>query len=104
MNTKNIVIVALVITTLVFGVLYFNARGQLANVGTAGVGPTHYQTENFLQGLFGGTTGQFTVASTTYGMVLQGSGLQVKGYDSAICYTLQVGNGSVVSAATSTCQ
>jgi len=112
MNTKNIVICVLVGVTLVFGVLYFNASSQLADLGRAGIGPTHYQTENFLQGLYGGTVGQFkvsnagkiTVASTTYGIVLQGSGLQMKGSDSTSCYTLQVSNGSVVSAATSTCQ
>ena len=112
MNTKNISIGVLVVLALVFGVLYYQAQSQLADLGRAGIGPTHYQTENFLQGLYGGTVGQFkvsnagkiTVASTTYGIVLQGSGLQVKGSDSTSCYTLQVSNGSVVSAATSTCQ
>jgi len=112
MNTKNILIGVLVVLALVFGVLYYQAQSQLADLGRAGIGPTHYQTENFLQGLYGGTVGQFkvsnagkiTVASTTYGIVLQGSGLQVKGSDSTSCYTLQVSNGSVVSAATSTCQ
>ena len=31
------------------------------SLGAAGVGPTHYQTENFLQGLYAGTVGQFYV-------------------------------------------
>jgi len=112
MNYNKIIIGILAVLVVLFGILYFNAQSQLADLGRAGIGPTHYQTENFLQGLYGGTVGQFkvsnagkiTVASTTYGIVLQGSGLQVKGSDSTSCYTLQVSNGSVVSAATSTCQ
>ena len=58
MNTKNLVIGVLVVLALVFGVLYYQAQSQL---GGAGSGPNHFQTENFLQGLFGGTAGQFGV-------------------------------------------
>jgi len=101
---------------LVFGILYYQAQSQLADLGKAGAGQTHYQAENFIQGLFGGSTGQFkvsnagkiTVASTTYGVVLQGSGLQVKASNSTDCYTIYATHGKTsapaVAIATSTCQ
>ena len=59
MNTKNIVIGVLVVLVLVFGILYYQAQ---SNLGRAGIGPTQYQTWNFLSGLFAGSTGQFKVS------------------------------------------
>lgn len=59
--TKNIIIAGLSVLTLVFAVLYFSAMGLF---GAAGIGPTHYQAENFLQGLYAGTSGQFSVSNT----------------------------------------
>lgn len=54
MKTK-ILIGVLACIALIFATLYFSGSGVL---GAAGRGPTHYQTENFLQGAYFGTTGQ----------------------------------------------
>ena len=37
--------------------------GYQSGPGAAGTGETHYQTENFLQGLFAGTGGQFSISN-----------------------------------------
>lgn len=52
MNTKNIVIGVLVVLVLVFGILYYQAQLELANIGGAGIGPTQHMKWNFIQGLF----------------------------------------------------
>lgn len=67
MNKQNLVgalaVVALLVS--VFGLYRIGTVTQALNaIGAAGVGPTHYQTENFLQGLYAGTAGQFYVDST----------------------------------------
>lgn len=59
MNYNKIIIGILVVLTVLFGYLYFNAQ---SNLGRAGIGPNHYQVDNFLAGLFGGSTGQFKVS------------------------------------------
>ena len=55
--------------------------GQL--LGGAGIGQNHYQTENFIQGLYAGTSGQFRVtnagAITTSGAQNNSSTLTVEG-------------------------
>ncbi len=48
-NIKNIIIGVLVITTLLFGFLYFYSSIKL---GVAIPGVIHYQTESFTQGLY----------------------------------------------------
>ena len=84
MNTKNLVIGLLVVGVLVFGTLYYLAQSKvsaLEALGAAGAGQTHFQAENFLQGLFGGTTGQFRVrndgSTVTKGLVQGGTVLSL---------------------------
>lgn len=69
MNTKNIVIGVLVVTTLLFGGLYLNAR-SVSNAVGKNSGLSHFQTESFLQGLAGGLRDQFQVSKS--GVVTQG--------------------------------
>lgn len=61
--TNNIIkVFTVVLAVLVLGVvgLYFKSSD---NLGAAGIGQNHYQAENFLQGLYGGTRGQFVVSN-----------------------------------------
>lgn len=58
---------SLKVFTAVLGVLVLAVVGlyfrDSNNLGAAGIGPNHYQAENFLQGLYGGTGGQFVVSN-----------------------------------------
>lgn len=51
------VIGAVALVALVFGIVNYADNAQ-SNLGASGLGPNHYQTENFLQGLYAGPNGQ----------------------------------------------
>lgn len=58
---KNIWIGVLVLTTLLFAVLYFSKPVSFGSANPTG--PTHYQMETFNQGLVGGVHNQFVVSN-----------------------------------------
>ena len=89
--TKNIIIGVLIVTTLIFGGLYFNTSSQL---GAAGIGPTHYQTENFLQGAYFGKTGQSKFSNTGTLTIGSGGTAITKFYNGTRSFTI----GTVASA------
>ena|SRR3990167_763525 len=90
---KNILI-SLAVAVVVFFVLSFSGAGNL--LGGAGIGPTHYQDENFLQGLHAGTSGQLIVSNagllTTSGGVTN-TGAFTQSGAVALTSTLTVGSG-----------
>ena len=69
---KNIIIGVLAAVALVFGVLYFNT----ANLFGA-TGPSHYQQESFIQGLYAGTNRQLSISNA--GLLTTSGGLTVSG-------------------------
>lgn len=73
MTKSGYLIGALAVVALIVSVLCFTSvsglRSEIGDkvssaLGAAGIGPTHYQTENFLQGAYFGTAGQTFVGST----------------------------------------
>lgn len=83
MNTfQKVVIGVLAVLVLILGYGQFTGNTMF---GAAGIGPNHYQAENFLQGLYAGTTGQLKVTNagvlTTSGSLTIGSsGTAVSNY------------------------
>ncbi len=66
---------------------------SVLNLGGAGTGYTHYQTENFLQGLYAGTSGQFHVSNSgaiTNSGTLAQTGIATFSGASTFASTLQV--------------
>lgn len=54
--------VAVVLLAGAVGYVFYGQSNGL--LGAAGSGPNHYQSENFLQGLFAGTKGQLKISNT----------------------------------------
>jgi hypothetical protein len=96
--TKNLYIGALVVAFLVtlFAGYGLHSSGLL---GAAGPGPTHYQAENFLQGLYAGVAGQFAVTNTggvtASSLTVGTSGTALSKY---VCGTATWNPGSVASS------
>lgn len=97
------------------GYLAVKTNGLL---GAAGYGSTHYQTENFLQGLYAGTTGQTqvtnggavlvggtatsTIASSNLLLNSTSTGIVIRATNGG-CYRLSTANATSVSFSTSSC-
>lgn len=97
--TKNIFIGALVVIALGLGVLLFAVNGGSGLLSAAGTGMNHYQPENFLQGLYAGTLGQFSVnktGSTTVSSLTIGTGGTPT--TKILCATTTWNPGSVASS------
>ena len=109
MNYKQLLLSALV--GAVSALLVFLVAGLFssAGVGAIGIGPNHYQKENFLQGFSGGRTGQFDVSNA--GAVITSSTLTVQGasdfrdeisLDASVCASAEWNPGAVVSSTVAT--
>lgn len=92
-----VVIGAVALVALCFGVLGYLASHQGPPLGAAGIGTNHYLAENFLQGLYGGTLGQFFVKNT--GAVSSSAAFSVSG--AATLATTHVGSFAEGGAALS---
>jgi len=75
MTTQNIAIGVLVALTLLFGVLYLAKKAVTLDLGATATGPTHYQTESFLQGLHAGSVAATRLEIENTGKVIFGGGM-----------------------------
>lgn len=108
MTKKIYILGALAVIALLVSVFAFYRVGTI-QLGSAGIGQNHYQSENFLQGLYAGTTGQFQInnsgaITTSGGLTIGSSGTAVTNYKcaSATWDPPSLGTSTVAGAATST--
>lgn len=99
MNNKYLIALSVIVALLVVGVgfLFFGGNG---NLSASGLGPNHYQADNFLQGLFAGTAGQSKFSNTGV-LTLGASGTGVTTYRCATSSWNPASVGSSTVATTS---
>ena len=110
MSIKHLALVASVSAGVALLVFFLAGLvGSSAGLGAIGIGPNHFQKENFLQGFSGGRTGQFDVSNA--GAVITSSTLTVQGVsdfrdeislDASVCASAEWNPGAVVSSTVAT--